>query len=274
MLKAKEIIGSQLIGITGSHGFIGSAMFNKLTSSGLNVIRLDREGNVPKDVTIVYDFASYGNLYDQTDEKEIYKVNLDRVQVLLENCKDKKLVLTSSSSVLLPTETHYSKSKAQMESFVKGWVELTKQSVVVVRPSTVTGVGDNENHLIPKLIDSCYTQKPLDFVPEPTHDFIDIDDFLNATILLSTKINRFKGHVFNVSFGVSLPNQMVKDIVVHFTHKEPNLNVVNSLRTYDTTSWKVPNDKLRAIGWLPKKTLFESVEEMVYDYKRRNNPNI
>ena len=259
---------AELVGITGSHGHIGGSLLKKLTFTGANVVALDRSGNIPGNIQTVFDTAAYGNKYDQTDEDEIFKANVDRVIRLLKNSEDKKsIILTSSSSVLLPVQTRYSKSKSDMERIVNVWFKMTGANVVIVRPSTVVGVGEDTNHLIPKLIHSAFTGEPMDFVGGPTHDYIDVDDVVDAMIYLSNKAKSLKGQVFNVSFGVSIPNELVKDIVAEEVGKQPNVRRVKSLRNYDTTKWLVPSDKLRALGWRPKKNLFVSIKEMVADYK-------
>jgi nucleoside-diphosphate-sugar epimerase len=271
MKKNKEIIESQkqVIGITGVHGHIGSHFHQKCISLGYNVVKLRRDGKVPSKVTHVFDFASYGNKYDQTDKKKIYEANYDRVVKLINNCKGKYLFLVSTSSVLLPIQTDYSESKAKMEEFVKKWVKETGENIIVVRPSTVIGVGENPDHLIPRLIRSCLYGEPMDFVSKPTHDFIDVEDFVNALLFLSKFIEKYKGHIFNLSFALSLTNEFIKAVVEDVTGKKAVIKKVKSLRKYDTTKWIVNNDKLKALGWFPRKTLFDSIREMVEEYKTK-----
>ena len=265
MIKNKEIIESQ--GITGSHGFIGGHLFNRCPSP----VRLKRDGKVPKKVTRVFDLSGYGNKFDQTDAEEMYVANVDRVLTLLKNSIGKKsVVLTSTSSVLLPIQTSYSRSKYMMEELAKKWVKETKENVVIVRPSTVIGIGENPQHLIPKLIHSCMTGEEMDFVGEPTHDFIDVNDFVNGMIFISDLADKYKGHIFNISFGVSVPNEFVKDVVEDITKRRANIKRVKSLRPYDTTKWNVNNDKIRALGWRPTKLLWDTIKDMVEDYKLKN----
>ena len=268
MSKDKTIIESPFIGISGSRGFIGSHLFNRFASS--DVERLDRSGSVPNYITDVFDLAAYGNSFTDTDEQMIYDVNVTRVVKLLKSCIDKNLIVTSTSSVLLPVQTDYSKSKLQMEVIAKDWVASTKENVIVVRPSTVIGIGENPQHLIPKLIHSCYTGEPMDFVGEPTHDFLDVEDFVDAMILLSNRAKDYKGYVFNVSFGVSVTNEFVKDIVEDITHLRANIKRVTSLRPYDSDKWEVNSDKIRSLGWRPQKLLWNTIKDMVEDYKLNN----
>ena len=271
MLKRKTIKESPKIinAVSGSHGFIGTHLWNRLIASGESVIRLDRTGNLPYEVTDLFDLGSFGNKFDQTDTEEIYKANLDRVANILSKAEDMhSMIFTSSSSVLLPIQTDYSKAKTMMETMVKDWVAGTNENAVIVRPSTIIGIGENPKHLIPKLIHSCFTGEPIDFVGEPTHDFLDVEDFVDALILLSNRASDYKGHVFNVSFGVSVTNEFIKDVVEDITKKQANIRRVKSLRPYDTDKWEVNNDKLRSLGWRPQKLLWNTIKDMVEDYTK------
>ena len=45
------------------------------------------------------------------------------------------------------------------------------------------------------------------------------------------------------------------------------IHIEAGMRTYDTNHWEVPNDKLRAIGWKPTKTVIDIIDDMVRDYR-------
>ena len=272
MLKEKTIKESPKIinGVSGSHGFIGTHLWNRLVASGESVRRLDRTGNLPNEITDLFDLGSFGNRFDQTNTDEIYKANLDRVANILSKATDMhSMIFTSSSSVLLPIQTEYSKAKAQMETLIKDWVQSTHENALIIRPSTIIGIGENPQHLIPKLIHSCFTGEEMDFVGEPTHDFLDVEDFVDALILLSNRADDYKGHVFNVSFGVSVSNEFIKVVVEDITKKKANIRRVKSLRPYDTDKWEVNNDKIRSLGWRPQTLLWNTIKEMVEDYQKQ-----
>ena len=154
-----------------------------------------------------------------------------------------------------------------MERLVKEWVASTGDPIIIARPSTIIGVGEDENRLIPKLIRSAFTGEEMDFVGEPTHDFLGVEDFVDGLLTLSRFAEKYKGHIFNISFGVSLHNEFIKDVVAETVGKEPNIKRVKSMRKYDTDRWDVPNDKLRALGWMPTQTVVDVIRDMVEDYK-------
>lgn len=250
----------EIIAISGSNGFIGKHLVKRLEDWGYRIIRLDREGNLPKQVDYIFDLASYGNFNFHTDIQEIYRANVHRVVKLLSQVKKiKGIVLTSSSSTLLPTKTFYSITKHAVEELAK----IYDLPIVVARPSTIVGTGEPEHHLIPKLINSCFTSLKMDFVKSPTHDFLAVNDYVEAIIKMAKNADKLKGKTLNVSMGKSLSNEQVKDIVEKQVGNKASVNYVNSLRSYDTKNWKVkPAIELKRLGWKPKVKLEQVIKEM------------
>ena len=50
-----------------------------------------------------------------------------------------------------------------------------------------------------------------------------------------------------------------------------NVNIVGQLRLYDNDDWVSSNFRARSYGWLPKKTLEQSITEQVKDYLSKKN---
>lgn len=222
---------------------------------GHQVIKLKHEDITSDfDVDVVFNLASYGNMSYQQDRDEIFKANITNLYALL-NGKWKKFINFSTSSVLLPTQTMYSATKAageQLVSFYKG---------INVRPSTIIGKGEQKEHLIPTLINSCLTGESMPFVPEPTHDFIDIEDVIEGT--LKVLENGEEGMSYNISNNNKWSNQDVKYIVEFKTGRKANTYNVGTLRKYDTFDWRINNYDTMLLGWKPKKPLEQSIEEMI-----------
>lgn len=253
----------------GSNGFIGSELTRTLKHAGETVIAGDRVGNCPEEVTRIFDLASFGNLFHQTDVKEIYQANLYRVLRLLHQSEDvyyKSMVLVSSSSVLLPHQTYYSLSKKAMEELATKWASDHEQPIVIVRPTTVIGVGEQPSHLIPKLIDSCLNGTEMPFIGDPTHDFLDVRDFVSGMIYVSKRASDLPGYTFNIGSGESIPNWAIKSLVEEYTGKKANTKEIENMRPYDTREWKVDTSDIRLLGWSPKYTLKETIKNMVDKY--------
>lgn len=251
--------------ISGSNGFIGSHLCKKLESLGHEVKRIERDGSFKGRADWIFDCGAYGNLFGQDDENEMYEANVEKLNNLLtRDCKS--LIYISSSSVGLETQTEYSKSKKEAEDDLKASVKLYEVPAVIVRPYTVIGTREPVIHLIPKLIKSCMFGEKMPFVPGPVHDFIDVRDLVDALILIAGNSDKYKGEVFEIGSGISTPNWEIKDLVEDVTGSKANIEIVDSLRPYDTKDWKSDNTKIKSLGWEPKYTLKQSIFNMVSEY--------
>jgi nucleoside-diphosphate-sugar epimerase len=248
--------------ISGSSGFIGSHLVAKLESLEHKVIRLDRTGNLPEQVDYLFDLASYGNFHFQTDHVEIFNANVIRLLKLLRQVKKiKGIVLTSSSSVLLPEITFYSASKIAVETISRAF----NLPIVTARPSTIIGTNEPGHHLIPTLINSCFTSKQMDFVASPIHDFLSVDDYVEAIILMAKNAKKLKHKILNVSSGKSFSNAQIKEKVERIMTTPANIRLVKNLRSYDSTKWKVkPSRELFDLGWKPKQKIDLVIQDMAH----------
>ena len=246
-------------------GFIGSNLVKSLERSGSEVIKGNRLGIVPPDIDRIYDLSAYGNMHGQNEVDEIYRANVARVVDLLRTTENyKSCILTSSSAVLLSKQTFYSSSKKAMEDLAQRWVEETDKPVVVVRPATIIGPGEQPQHLIPTLIRSCQTGERMKFVPHPTHDFLHVQDFVDGVMLIAKYANELKGQVLDLGTGIPSSNRMVLDLVEEYTGKKANIEEVALLRKHDTQDWTVPPSlQLMKLGWKRKYTLEQTIEQMI-----------
>ena len=234
------------------HGFVG----NKLLS-------LSQGQYIPRDWTglfgdVIYT-AAYGNYYDQKDLYKTYRVNVLEVIKLLKSSES--FIYISTSSVLLPIQTPYSHSKKVMEEILKE-VDIP---ACAIRPSSITGVGEQERHLIQTLIKSCLEGELIPFVTEPSHDFIDINDFCDGVLYISNNINKFKGKSLNLSSGKNYKNKEVLSMVEEITGSKANIKLVDSMRKYDTDEWIVKPDLE-----FSSKPLYLSIQEMVNEYRKNH----
>jgi len=102
------------------------------------------------------------------------------------------------------------------------------------------------------------------FVPDATHDYIDVEDVVDGMLTLSRR--HAKG-IFELGTGKSYSNQEVREIVEEATGKKANVYLVKNMRSYDSEDWVSKNFSARAYGWEPKKTLKQSIKEMVEAYE-------
>lgn len=243
--------------ISGSQGFIGSHLAKKLDAipilhQNLSIVKL-------KPFEFFYFLSSYGNMASHKDEDMIYKANIEDLICILKQAKDfkfKSFVFMSSSSVQLKTQTTYSRAKRAAEEILLAFMEKHDLPVCIIRPFSVTGVGEQAEHLIPTLLRAAKSGATVNFVPDSVHDWIDVDDVVAGIISLSEHGAR---GIYQLGTGEPTTNQQVLDIVEEVTGKKIKVNLVESMRAYDNKDWASYNFKARSFGWLPKVSLKESI---------------
>jgi len=254
--------------VTGSSGFMGRNLTRKMDHYTA-IPHEDIQKTELKPYSRFFFLSTYGNMASHDDDNMILQANVGDLMRVLEQTdfyKINSFVYTSSSSTKLKTQTMYSRSKRAAEEILLSFIEKYSAPICIIQPFSVTGVGEQKEHLIPTLIRSCMEGEMIDFVPEPSHDFIDIDDVVEGMMSLSN--HRVRG-IYELGSGKQYTNREVLGMVERATGKKAAVNRVDSMRNYDTEDWASLNYRARSYGWLPKKSLETSIEEMVEDYVKR-----
>lgn len=262
--------------ISGSSGFIGKHLAAALQAQNIEIVPLPRNylTNInllaqfiqAQNPEYIFHLATAGNIYGKDSDMEVFTANVIGTMNLIMAAHPlpyKAFINFSSSSVLLPTKTMYSETKALGERHVALEAQFNHKPILSIRPATVIGLGEPQEHLIPQLIHSCLRGNEIPFVPTPTHDYINVSDVVSAAITLATMADKYKGESFNVSTGKSLTNEKVKETVEWVLGKTAKTWHLAALREYDSTNWQVDNMPLLKIGWRPLVTLEESIKQMV-----------
>lgn len=254
--------------ILGASGFLGKHISQKVKCTAIPHQEIPTTELKPFDN--LYYLASYGNLIHQTDISETIKANTLDVAYIIDQAVKydfKSFIFISTSSVKLKVQTSYSRAKRATEEILLAYLEKYNKPICIIRPYSITGVGEQQEHLIPKLIHSCMTGEPMNFVGHPTHDFIDVDDIVSGILNLSEHSAR---GIFELGTGKNYSNDQVLEIVERVTGKKANINRVESMRKYDNENWVSTNYRSRSFGWAPQKSLEVSIKEM-YESAQKTN---
>lgn len=250
------------VSITGASGFIGSHLMKRLNKEFVAPRVIAHEdiirGNFECD--ILFFLSTYGNMAHHGNHYAVIHANvMDVIRAI--SWSPKWLLFMSSSSVNLPVQTPYSRSKRAAEEILQA-VPLLKSCIV--RPYSVTGVGEQKEHLIPTLIRSCMEGTPMDFDASPVHDFVDVEDVVDGLVTLADQ--EFTG-IIEFGNGIAYSNQDVRELVEKVCSSKANIQSHLRLRAYDNTSWYCREHHPL---WKPKKSLEMSVHEMVEAYAKNH----
>ena len=269
--------------ISGSHGFIGSHLKQALEDRGWQVTGIPRlmfydaiklaEFYKKEEPDFIFHLAAYGNMAGQDDVTQIFNANILGSLAMLSSALTvpfKGFINVSTSSVLLPHETFYSASKASAERVAKVFIDEFQKPVVTIRPFSVYGPGEADFRFIPTVFRSCLDNEEMTLSPSSFHDWIYIDDLVNALILSTQKIDKIVGKSLNIGTGNSESNETVVDYIQSITGKKANIKEIKSLRTFDTTKWVADNQEAKdLLGWEPEIVLHEGLRR-IYNSLTKN----
>lgn len=251
--------------VTGANGFIGKHLMQALGTGARAVPHQELGFFYPEPCRRVFFLSTYGNMHFHGDANAIISANctdLARLVKRLDWSALEAFVFVSTSSVLLPVQTAYSQAKLAAETFL---LTLPNFPARIVRPFTVTGVGDRPEHLIPRLIESCMKSKLISFYPNAEHDYVDVQDVVRG--LLRAAEEKRCGP-FELGTGLSTSNLQILDLVERTCRKKATLELIQSGRAYDMIGWKSSGTKAWPKSWVPMKGLATSIREMQESYER------
>lgn len=275
--------------IVGAYGFLGSNLRQYLKDQGKEVVTLPVE--MLMDINSMHQFlldqgeyhiyylAAYGNLHGQSDIQEIYRAIVIKLLNVLEatqNTQCEGFVTTGTTSEygnklepmkedqLLEPRTFYAAAKAAATHLAQAWAIQNNFPIVVFRPASITGVGEQPIHLIPTLIRSCMFKEAIPFVSEPMHDYINVKDVCSAISILAEKAQDHKGEIFNVGSGVETSNRAVLEMIEAITGEKAVVNKAVKLNPQNISDvWIADSTKMQSLGWKPQVSLFENLKQMV-----------
>ena len=256
--------------ITGSHGLIGQALSRRLIKRGHKVLALPRDWKVIPDFDWLFHLGAYGNHSNQTNTQEIFRVNIVRTWQLLQATKSMKykaFVNISTSSVNLPYQTFYSASKGATELIIRAFINEYKLPIINVRPFSVYGEGEADFRLIPTIMRSIMQGKKIVVAPG-YHDWIYVEDFIDALLLIVRKIKKTKGTTIDVGTGIQYSNFAVLETSEKIANHTASYNYTTQrIRPYDTDNWVADISFLTKLGWKPKHSLKDGLKETYKYYK-------
>jgi len=271
--------------VTGSLGFIGRKIIEKLPKSGVltdsnNSKRIDLR-NI-KEVLKIDSADVVIHLGGKIPKKELkwndyFDNNVSGTLNVLEYCikkKVKKLIYVSSYVYGNPEycpidENHpvnphsaYNESKYLAERLCKFYCDRTELNLTILRPFNIFGESMNEGFLLTNLINAVKTGKKITIVNKNSkRDFLYIDDFVD--LILKIKDYNCKFEIFNVGTGISFSfNDVIKKIE-YITSKKLNLGYLEDDKTF-IGNIQADISKIKGkLNWKPKIEFEEGLKKIL-----------
>lgn len=268
--------------VTGSHGFVGSRLtkeFHKLVITVPHELLYDVHALasfIPKDIKYIYHCAAYGNMAHQQDIDGMVRANilaLNNLMMATESIPYKAFINFSSSSVYGPKQhpmhetnsldatDYYGVTKIAGELLVRAFVTRTGKPIVNVRPFSIYGPKESSYRFIPTAIRAIKKKEPFTLA-HGMHDWIYIDDFIEAVKLVVEHAHEYKGLAVNIGTGIETDNYEVMRLLCMIANRDIDdipFTPISEMRSRN--HWQADNTLLRSIGWTFRTSLREGLKK-------------
>ncbi len=241
--------------ITGSSGFIGRNLVNRLQLSG-HTLYLHKRDDSLWDIHRINPDIIYHIAGEVRDESKMFNSNLELTHRLLEITKDidyKAFIHIGSSSEygrkqspfketdnLVPTNI-YEATKAGATLLCQAYGKEFDKPIVTVRVFSIYGDYEPEYRLIPTVYTSMKENKKINIVNSAVHDFTYIDDLIDFLEILPEKSDIISGDIINFGTGFQTSNIELVKIFERVFKTELNYEIIKTetsiRKPYDTTTW-------------------------------------
>ena len=217
------------------------------------------------------------------DAADFLKTNIIGTQTLLEAARDcgvKRFVHISTDEVYgsllegaaeegdpLSPNSPYAASKASAEHFVRAHHVTYGLPTVVVRGTNNFGPYQFPEKFVPLMITNAMANEPLPVYGDGKYvrEWIHVEDFCEAILLAAERGTA--GEIYNAGSGEHRENMDVIATILKMTGKPPTLIRHVTDRLGHDRRYAVNSEKIRSLGWVPKKRFDRAIEETIRWYE-------
>ncbi len=236
----------------------------------------------------IFHLAVYGAYSWQTDVHQMVQTNILGTINLVEACLKtgfESFVNTGSSSEygyksyppgeasFLEPNSHYAVTKASATLFCRHMGQSRGAHIPTLRLYSVYGPFEDPGRLMPVLVTRGLSgELPPLVSPEVMHDFVFVDDVVDAYLLAAGKTDQEHGTVYNVGNGVQISmGEVIASVRRILAIKDEPKWCSMPDRKWDANVWVSDCRKIRNdLGWQPKTSFEEGFIKMIEWFK--SNP--
>lgn len=268
-----------MILITGINGFIAKNLYNKLKIQGNEVIGTTKDDS--KNITEILNSNNPEYIYHTGAEiynnDEMFESNIVLTYKILEYCRNsknlKRLIIIGSSSEYgrkknpmseddsLEPQTIYEGTKSACTMLAQSYSFTFKIPIFIIRPFTIYGPGEKQNKFIQILFKKKNTNDKTVSISKGFHDYVYIDDFIEAMLEIINKNNN-KFDIINIGSGIQHSNIEVVKIFEKATNYKFDNYLEYESKSYDSELW-VSNTKKLEKYYKIKHSLFDGIKNMI-----------
>jgi nucleoside-diphosphate-sugar epimerase len=265
--------------ITGKNGFIAQHLLKHLLNDGHTIETSSKEDDITLKLNnfspdIIIHLAA--ELYDAD---KMVESNIILTHNILEYSRKnplQKLYLVGSSSEygrktapmketdILEPRTIYEGTKACATLLAQAYSYSYNIPVTVIRPFSVYGPGEKSN----KFLQIVFSKK-LRYVNNANHDWIYIDDFIDAFITIMNYKETSLFNIINIGNGIQYTNQTILNIAENIMNYKFEYIIQDIGKVYDSLNWvSDPTLLNQKYGFYPKYTIEEGIKKYYEEFKK------
>tara|TARA_R110000751_G_scaffold110236_1_gene207740 strand:+ start:28 stop:978 length:951 start_codon:yes stop_codon:yes gene_type:complete len=173
---------------------------------------------------------------------------------------------------ILNPSNPYSASKAAADMFILAWARTYDMKYIILRPTNNYGIGQYPEKLIPVAVKMLKRGKKIRLHDqgEPVRNWLHADDTASAVISIIESGNY--NEIYNVAGGFEQKNlDTVKKIIKCYygnCDKFYDLIDLNHKREGQDVRYALNDNKIRILGWQPKKSFDQELPKIIKYYKQ------
>ncbi len=270
--------------VTGSNGFIGSHLVERLERDGVEVIPFNlpygdvrRKIDLDEDIDLIFHLAA---LLKESNFSGLYETNVigTRNVVDLALRKNAKLIFSSTyvygNPDKLPVDevaelrphTPYTKSKVEAEKII----QKSKLDYVILRQINIYGLGQKENMLIPFIIKQVKGENneiSLFGSSESKRDFLYIDDLIEVMLLAANYLDKGSGirEIFNIGSSRSYSVGEIVELIQKIAGTRKKV-CYGTMGDGVSDCYADITKAIRVLGWQPQIDIVGGLKRMISSY--------